>query len=535
MTGAESEPATLAEPAATVERAADDKARASGEAAAPNPPQSGHSRGHRTPPYRIVPALVVLGLGALAAILLADVFYLSCSFVSRNYNEGWVALQTERALSGTGLYDTSGRFIATDYPPLFFYVVALFRAVTPDYLFAGRLAATIGFGALVLGVGAASWVAARDGLYAVLSALAFTLIMATFFHEYVAIADPQILAHAIAVPALILILIGATGRISLFVMALLLVLAGFMKHNLVALPLTITLYLLIYERSRLWLWLVYAVGLLAVGFALCLAIFGFGFIDGLLTPRMFTLERLGRTSTKYLVMLQLPIAFWALSLLFGRMDRKTVLIAIYIVISALTGIAFMGGDGTSFNVVFDLTIGLAVALGMGLARFDRSLTDLGQPRPKVRAILALASVALCGGELIATPAGVYRLVRDASSMSEVVAQTRSNIAYLQAQPGPVLCSSLDLCYWAGKGFEVDVFNSAQLTAAGQLDAEVLFNRIRQGAFSVIQLPRLTIDPTDNDFQRRLIEVAQRYYAVTRTNTNGVFLEYRGGDGGGPPP
>lgn len=494
-------------------------------------------------PCRLVPVLAVLGLAVIAALLLADPLVLAWHFVPRNYNEGWMALQTARALGGPDLaaagladgrlYDTAGRFIATDYPPLFFYVIGLFRAWTPDLVFAGRLAATVGFAGLILGVGVAALVATRDLLCAVLAALFLTLVMTTFFHEYVAMADPQIFAHAVALPALILVLAGATGRAGLFVTALLLVLAGFIKHNLFALPLAITLYLMIYHRPMLRWWLAYAAGLLAAGFALCLAVFGFGLIDGLLTPRVFSLQRLGRESTRYLVMLQLPIAFWLLSLLAGRLDRKDGLIALYIGLSAAFGIVFMGGDGTSFNAFFDLAIGLALALALGLKRLEHRLAAIFGNRTTTRAVLALAAVAVCGGALIAAPAGVYRLVRDVTMMPGWVAQTQDDVAYLRAQPGPVLCDSLDLCYWAGKGFEVDVYNAAQLTALGDLDAEALFGRVRQGAFSVIQLPRLTPQAGDNAFLRGLIEVTQAHYRVTRHNHDGVFLEYRGREAGRP--
>ena len=36
-----------------------------------------------------------------------------------------------------------------------------------------------------------------------------------------------------------------------------------------------------------------------------------------------------------------------------------------------------------------------------------------------------------------------------------------DIAFLRGRPGPVLCETLALCYWAKKGPEVDVFNVGQ--------------------------------------------------------------------------
>ena len=62
--------------------------------------------------------------------------------------------------------------------------------------------------------------------------------------------------------------------------------------------------------------------------------------------------------------------------------------------------------------------------------------------------------------------------------SERAREAGEVIALLAKQPGPVACEDLSLCYWAGKGFEIDFFLAGQKLEQGFIDPRVVTERLR---------------------------------------------------------
>jgi hypothetical protein len=60
------------------------------------------------------------------------------------------------------------------------------------------------------------------------------------------------------------------------------------------------------------------------------------------------------------------------------------------------------------------------------------------------------------------------------------------VDFLRAQPGPAICESILRCYYSGKPYLVDPFNSASLIHSGKLDENVLVSTIRAHDFAAIQ-------------------------------------------------
>jgi hypothetical protein len=60
------------------------------------------------------------------------------------------------------------------------------------------------------------------------------------------------------------------------------------------------------------------------------------------------------------------------------------------------------------------------------------------------------------------------------------------VDFLSAQPGPAICESILRCYYSGKPYLVDPFNSASLIHSGKLDENVLVSTIRAHDFAAIQ-------------------------------------------------
>jgi hypothetical protein len=206
----------------------------------------------------------LLGVGALsvfAILLMAGVILLvlpnviAVPFVfERNYNEGWNVYNTQRFFSGAVVYDDN-LWRVNNYPPISFLVVGALDRAVGDLLLSGRLVALLSFAA-VGGLAAivTAWLGAnRTGaLFAGACALGFFYLAAP---DWVAVDDPQTLAEAIMLAGFAVYLAGPAGRARLLATAGLVVLAGFTKHNLVAIPIAITLDLAVRSRDRLPFWL----------------------------------------------------------------------------------------------------------------------------------------------------------------------------------------------------------------------------------------------------------------------------------------
>jgi hypothetical protein len=106
------------------------------------------------------------------------------------------------------------------------------------------------------------------------------------------------------------------------------------------------------------------------------------------------------------------------------------------------------------------------------------------------------------------------------------AVTRKDVAYLGARPGPAVCETLALCFWAGKPAGVDLFNSQQLFRNGRADPEALLARVERGEFGVVQLIDASPNRDDERVSGQLSRVLQLHYVIDRVSANGVFLRPR---------
>ncbi len=112
-----------------------------------------------------------------------------------NYNEGWLAFYAARAVHGGVLYPPPGAFTTNNYPPLSFYLTGALAAAVGDNVVAGRLIAIAALGLAAGGIGVCARRLGARAPAAATGAILFLLFNLTFFHTYVAMADPQWLAR----------------------------------------------------------------------------------------------------------------------------------------------------------------------------------------------------------------------------------------------------------------------------------------------------------------------------------------------------
>src|SRR6476620_5967811 len=196
-------------------------------------------------------AIVYLSLLSIAAVyFLAFPIWRATFFVEICPTESWNAYWQDAAAIGAPLYPDPASLIGNNYPPLSFYAVAFLSKLTGiDNLFAGRALSIVALAAIALEIFAVVRLLAGARIGAAVGGLWYVAIMARNSTVYVGANDPQLAGLAIMGAGLVYFLSLHQQDRSPVPALLLMVVAGFWKHNNIAIPLAAVAWLFI-EGSR---------------------------------------------------------------------------------------------------------------------------------------------------------------------------------------------------------------------------------------------------------------------------------------------
>jgi hypothetical protein len=380
-------------------------------------------------------------------------------------NEGWNAYHADAAVGGGVLYPAPDTLIVNNYPPLSFYVLGFLGKVFGDALYVGRvlsLVATIVLGALiarvVLQLGGGGAGAAVAGLW-------FVATMARSYSRFVGMNDPQLAGQFAMLAALSWFLARDKAGRSAEPPILLMVLAGFWKHNIIAIPATVLAWLWLRDGLRALRPTVVGAGAAILGLAICVAVYGDAFLANLLTPRPYRLMRaLGGIGRSQWILPALVIwAIWAWS------ERKTFaarFTGLHVGIAFVTYLAQWTGEDILDNAQFDLVI--ATAIGLGIA-FDRASATAFAKRFGVDAARATVVLILVLRLVATLRIEPFLVLFDPAYRAEFHAHAqaaREEATRVAAIPGPVACDYKVICRMAGKPFVYDDFRADMLIMTG---------------------------------------------------------------------
>src|SRR5215472_3520869 len=481
---------------------------------------------------------VFAGLILICAIALTVGNLLSIGFIfERNYNEGWNVYNAQRLIAHELIYDDNYWRI-NNYPIFSFLAVAGVNFVIRDLLLSGRIISLISFVAAGLLAGAAIRRLGGDRTDAVFGAgcaLGFCYLVAP---AWIAVDDPQTCGEAIMLGGLVSYISRPPGRLSLLQTALFVVLGGFVKHNLVAIPLAITFDLAI--RSRHWLpfWFACCASLAAGCLGLTYLVAGGDFIDHLLSPRLFDWNGARYHLAKYLRLSEFPLA---LILLFARAvlssDRR--ILASYGIASIFLAVITSGFEGTSYNMFQDAAVFLAIAAGATLHELRIRMIAGGLGHEQVATVaLGLAPLLLAQPILARSPLAFAQIYHSGSLLERDRRAEQSFLAeaeFISKRHGLAICESLLLCYRADQPFAIDPFNSRQYILAGRLDEHQLIQRIVAKEFAVVQLRADICDDPEavfchilhhkrkfSRFTDDVLYAVDRYYRIAWRAQDGTF-------------
>ena len=406
--------------------------------------------------------------GLLAVVFLAWPLYRLSSPLEFNRNEPWNAWFIDAAVRGTGLYPGASELTVNNYPPLSFYIVGLVSELTGDTIYAGRLVALMSAGALALAVALCVQALGGRRITAVFGGLWCLATLAYFFSRYAGVNDPNLLALAAMGLALALFLSRVSkGRPAGTAIACM-VLAGFIKHSLIAIPLAAGVWLLLKDWRQGVRAILLGALLTALGLGLCRYFYGANFFAEMLMPREISVSHIWKNAGKiqYIAPALLVWAYWAWT---NRGREAAQFTALLMGTSLFSDVLQAAGAGVALNshleAVFAAGIGLALAFE-GIA--GTSLAKRSGATALQAAVLAVLVLRLVLGENLEP----YLLLTSPAFRQDVrlkEAAMEAEVSRIKAIPGVVACKPLmTACYRAGKPFVYDEFWVDQMIATGKL-------------------------------------------------------------------
>lgn len=429
-------------------------------------------------------AVYVCALGALAAYFMVWPIWRAQFPIEIWFTEGWNAYHQDAAAAGLPLYPTADQLIVNNYPPLSFFAIGALGKIFGDNLFVGRAISLIGIAAiavevvLVVQLLTARWVAGGLG------ALWFVAFMAHNASYYVGANDPQISGLAIMGAALVWFVARDRAGAAQEPPLLLMMVAGFWKHNAIGVPLAAVTWMVIRDwRAAIRPALIAAVAG-ALGLLACRIMFGSAFFENLLTPRSYSWQHL-LSQAGHLQWVALGTLIWAAWALSVRESYAAKFTAVLIGWGLFSCLLQWLGDGVFGNAEFDLILATAVGLGVAIARTETSWLarriGAGPTRDVIVALLVLRLLASSrqeSAEVLFNPA--FR----SSYAAEAQRQT-AMIIEVSAMPGLVTCLNNNvLCRRAGKAFAVDDFKTDQFVATGRFTVPEVDQMLRDRGITV---------------------------------------------------
>jgi hypothetical protein len=402
-------------------------------------------------------------------------------------NEGWNAHFSVMALGGGPLYPAADTFVFNNYPPLSFYIVGLTGLIFNDNILAGRIVSLAAMLVIAVNVAVTARHLGAGRLFSALAGVLFVGILAKTYVLYVGANEPQLLAHAIMTTGFAVMTASPRSIRHIAWASLLMVLAGFTKHNIFAMPLAVTTWYLQNDRRTLAHWLGFSVVFLAAGFAACWLLYGAAFFQQLMLPRAYSLYYV-LTLLGWLQTIIIPLIIWIAFARQAPADPRIRMVSHLLVAGGLSFVINrLGGENVGVNALFDWVIGASIAAGVAISRIGEARLSRRYGPDMTQGLLVGA---LCLRMILLPQHQLINLLLKPHESKELRARDaayRTEVAFVKAQPGPALCEDMAFCYRAGHASAYDAGNGRSIFRIGGRDIAVLQRQIASGQYRLIQV------------------------------------------------
>lgn len=400
-----------------------------------------------------------------------------------DYNEGWNVYNAQKVAEHQLLYPPHPAWTIVNYPALSFHVIAAFSSFTSDYLVTGRIVSLVSLCLMGLLAGLIVWQLTRAKLSSILTAAFVIALFCACATNIVGMDDPQMLAQVFFLAGLYVYLRGERSGFALELTALLFVLGGNIKHNLLEFPLAVLLDLLYAAPRKAFRFALACLGLAAISVLLTSYFEGRAYLSCLLIPRAYSIHNVLEGTGAAILSTLLPsiAALWMVRYCWKNPAQRILVFFLFCAVAV--DAIFSGGEGVDINIFF----GYMLAVALLTAVFWAELPGLPARLSIFRNSAAVCSLffLLLAMDIIRNQniSPLKRLRDDKISAQRFAIET----AFIRQQPGPAICENLLLCFYAGKPYLYDPFNAHLYMESHRLDPQVISDELKDRRWGAVQL------------------------------------------------
>ncbi len=416
----------------------------------------------RIKPDKVILAVLIAALLAAASTAIVFCCYRASLPLEIDPNEAWNAWQSK---SLAGLYPTADALTVNNYPPLYFYLLHAFSSLGVEEIYAGRAISVFASLALMFFVYRATLILGAGRLAACIGAIWFLATLAGVYTGYVGMNDPHL-------PGLTVMCAGFTWFIATAnkgrpaePAVLLMVLAGFIKHSLIAIPATALIWQAFDRPREATRTAAFGAAVCAAGLLVCRVIYGGAFFEQLMLPRAVGWKNV-HLALAYAAPLSGAAAICIAWLVYDRRSRLVQKIAVLLAITFISGFVQSLGDGLDVNAYFELLFALAIGIGMAFSKIQAWPASA----PRAAGIRLAFAAVLLTALAFSSQGEPYKFAFSREFRGDVVENVdavRTETRRLKKIPGSISCSVMLVCYWAGKPFVWDDFAMRERVATGR--------------------------------------------------------------------
>jgi hypothetical protein len=443
------------------------------------------------------------------------------------YNEGWNVYHGAEVAAHVRLYGEKPGYTATNYPPLYFHVLAWFGPDGKRMLFAGRGIALLSMAGIALLVGGLARMFTGGWGASILSSLLCLLCFGSYGRAYVGVNDPQMLSLAVVLMGVWFFLKRPESFwLGLFVPALTICCGLFIKHSTVVFPAAITVAALFSERRRFWRWMALLAGMGTTLLAVSLALHGRYMFEQILNERVYDIRKSFLRFMEFINPQQIPFVVAVLWAIWHAREPRRRVLVLALGLGAGYGFWATGAVGTNVNHFFDLLVAVCVICGIACEEAARAFRDA---LPQQGWVAHLFPLVLAVG-FLAQPEMPMSFMTRQSNLAVWRSRQETferEAAYLASRPGPALCEELLLCQEAGKPLEYEPFGAferASKSAAFDAGAQALLKRHRYATVQIDLAHGGALAPAARGrFTQGFMKVLLDHYQVAREGPERIFF------------
>ncbi|MDE7549005.1 hypothetical protein PY793_13600 [Acetobacter fabarum] len=379
--------------------------------------------------------------------------------VPLEYNEGWNAYLADAAFQsedGQHLYPDKFSTITNNYPPFSFIIVGGLGKIIGDNIIAGRFINIISIIMTSIIIFMIVFKLSNIFYCGIISSLSFLIYSETTFCSYFSVNDPQWLSNSLMLAGFLLCLYYKNKKM-IIISAFLMVFSGFIKHNLLALPLSTIIYLYFIDKKSCFIFIISGLSFLSLLFGISYAEYGPDFLIDVFENKRVINWHQSITTLKKLVELSPLCAVFFIVLKNRKKYSNSFFIMSFILpfvfLSFILGVMQASAEGVNYNCFFELLIALILSLGIYVQRFC-NLKNQNDIFNMIIFIILPVFIFPIPIELTRAYHALKNEKKESKFYSDLILKIEKN-------NGQVVCEDLSLCYWGHKNEIIDFFNTDQ--------------------------------------------------------------------------